>query len=1116
MRARPFIALLLALAAACGAEEAGSAKDGDDGGATPLPTGPVRPAGPIANAGADQRVLEGMPVRLDGRASRPGEEGLPLAMRWTQEAGPRVSLDDPTSAEPWFVAPPIQPARERRLVFRLTVFDGQRSSSDRVVVELVGEPARIVPPPIAVAGADLAVRPGDEVQLPAPFTLDPACLDEGGAPDCAEEAAIPTRYVLVDALVPPRVDPAGLAIDLQANRFVAPPHDAILTFRLDAHRPMSSVRLDDCAPDGPLPGAAYCAAPDFLRVFVQESGFDQAPTAEYGMPLGMPRRGGLFRVGPGATGDEYAPVSLWVSTADPDGDLVTLRGFRPVLAGAPPGALPRIENMILEPGEVDEAGVNVRAPPRTVAVAFESRAGRLFSAPVVAAVRWEPPEGSALPVADAGPNPCLAPLCTPFVGGEIVTLDGSGSSDEDTPAEALTFCWRQTFGPPVRFLEEDEGLATTASCITGEPRRTFVAPAAPQGGGALHLSFVLTVHDGGPLVSRPDTTVVQIRPVDDEPPEVVAVAPEAVDEGESVLLDASASRDPEGGPLSFRWTQLGLHDRVELVEVRCPGETAVSGACSRFTAPAVVSDTPLRFEVAVADGAGLAASRTVEVLVRNSTNEPPVADAGADRIAAPGETVVIEGSATDPNPGDGASLARTWHVVRGGVSLATSGATATFVAPEVEEDTEVVLELRITDRGGASDVDRVSIWVLAEGPRVAPGGDDGATGSPVGPVATLERGLALAAAHGFRTLLLAEGTYVAAGALELDGVTVRGGHVPGADWARTGAASRVVLPAGAVLGEGAGLEKLLLEAGDAAPLLVQGPATLRDVRVEGEVVAAAGSLRIEGSTIQGAATALRCAGPASVELRRVELAAAETAVEIADGCGGFLEELAARSGGAGVRLAGAAAVRIERSVVESSGAAGWSTGIEVAGGAGLEVVNAVVVAGGAGDAAALAATGPIDLHSSLLRILPGAPGGAEALRLGAGGAVLRNLILDGGDGAGRAHLRLEPGAEPAVLYRVLFVADPGCSAGGAYVRRATEVACSVAAIRAIDAGWDPLLGDPHWIDPAAGDYRLGLASAAVDTGTSDGAPAVDLGGAVRGGDGNGDGAPGWDIGPWER
>lgn len=77
---------------------------------------------PVADAGEPITVQSGSPVTLDGtRSSDP--EGGPLAgYSWGQDWGPPVSLDDPTSPTPSFIAPAA--ASEVVLAFTLTVTDG--------------------------------------------------------------------------------------------------------------------------------------------------------------------------------------------------------------------------------------------------------------------------------------------------------------------------------------------------------------------------------------------------------------------------------------------------------------------------------------------------------------------------------------------------------------------------------------------------------------------------------------------------------------------------------------------------------------------------------------------------------------------------------------------------------------------------------------------------------------------------------------------------------------------------------------------------------------------------------------------------------------------------------
>ena len=86
---------------------------------------------PVADAGPDQSIGEGVTVQLDGSGSSDPDSD-PLTYDWLQTVGTSVTLSDPTSVSPDFVAPSLLTANEL-LTFRLIVNDGEDDSAPDLV-----------------------------------------------------------------------------------------------------------------------------------------------------------------------------------------------------------------------------------------------------------------------------------------------------------------------------------------------------------------------------------------------------------------------------------------------------------------------------------------------------------------------------------------------------------------------------------------------------------------------------------------------------------------------------------------------------------------------------------------------------------------------------------------------------------------------------------------------------------------------------------------------------------------------------------------------------------------------------------------------------------------------
>jgi len=101
---------------------------------------------------------------------------------------------------------------------------------------------------------------------------------------------------------------------------------------------------------------------------------------------------------------------------------------------------------------------------------------------------------------------------------------------------------------------------------------------------------------------------------------------------------------------------------------------------------------------------------TVPPSSSGGANRPPSADSGGNQTVWSGATVVLAGTATDP---DGDALTYLWRQV-GGSSIPLTGAntpTASFTAPVVSKELKLVFDFIVSDGRGGTDHDRMAVYV---------------------------------------------------------------------------------------------------------------------------------------------------------------------------------------------------------------------------------------------------------------------------------------------------------------------------------------------------------------------------------------------------------------------
>ena len=206
------------------------------------------------------------------------------------------------------------------------------------------------------------------------------------------------------------------------------------------------------------------------------------------------------------------------------------------------------------------------------------------------------------PSADAGQNQTADE-------GDTVTLSGTAS---DSNNDSLTYSWTH-----------DSALAIQLANSTS-PSTTFTAPAVDAD---TTVTFTLTVSDGS--ANSTDTVLVTVSdvPTVNNPPVADAGLDQAVQEGQAVTLNGTAT-DDDGDDLTYAWS----HDSTMEMAFNA------SLPAATFVAPLVDADTTVTFTLTVSDGSANSTD-TVLVTVSDVPGDPDFVTTW--ETTAPGESITI-------------------------------------------------------------------------------------------------------------------------------------------------------------------------------------------------------------------------------------------------------------------------------------------------------------------------------------------------------------------------------------------------------------------------------------------------------------------------------------------
>ncbi len=273
------------------------------------------------------------------------------------------------------------------------------------------------------------------------------------------------------------------------------------------------------------------------------------------------------------------------------------------------------------------------------------------------------------PIANGGGNKTVGPDST-------ISLDGSLSKDPN--GNKITYSWTIPAGITV-------SKADTAVISFHTPNPLVKTD----------YKFVLVVNDGK-LNSNADTVVVTVKKFNIAPT-ADAGNGKLVDPAAQVVLDGSASTDPNGDKLSYHWT-------IPAGITVANADTAVIS----FVATSPDVKTSYKFILVVNDGLLNSNPDTVVVTVKAIYHKPTV-NAGPDQTVNAAASVVLSGSYSADSTGF--TPAYSWTVPNGITVSKTDTSVISFTAPSPANTTHYMFILVVNDGLTNSNPDTVVLTV---------------------------------------------------------------------------------------------------------------------------------------------------------------------------------------------------------------------------------------------------------------------------------------------------------------------------------------------------------------------------------------------------------------------
>ncbi|MBF0225937.1 MAG: hypothetical protein HQK76_10820 [Desulfobacterales bacterium] len=684
---------------------------------------------PIADAGSDKTVYGGNTVILDGSNSSDPDDGI-ASYLWTQKNAPwpinttPVTILNAGSAKASFIAPDTS----ETLTFILTVTDfSGLSSSDTASIEVKPNDGT-KNPPIADAGQNHTVTGGETVTLNGSNSSDPddgiasyKWVQKGGKTVTLSNAnSVQTTFIAPEAETTDLIlsfeltvtDKGGLSssntvnITIEASSVGKPPvadagSDKIVksgdTVELDGSKSLDpdgsifsykweqtsgiEVALTGYNKANPTFTAPTIQTPSETLVFELTVTDNDGLTGKSNVTIIVSAGGNIPPIadaGPNQKVSRGATVTLnALNSSDPDGSIVSIKWEQ--TSGT---SVSLSEDSSSATFIVPSTGASAEKLTFQLTVTDNQGLSTTDSIDIIISEGGQYP-----PFAVAGDD-------KPIFVGDKVYLDGSNSSDPD--GEVVTYQWTQ-LDPPWPLPPSTKVSISNANSA----KASFTAP-TPKG-DVESFTFQLTITDDD---GNPSTDTIVIKVVSNNSKPVANAGNDiTVDVGAKVVLDGTASSDPEGATLIYDWTQTGG------VFVLLSGADTSQAF---FTAPDIGTSTStiLSFKLQVKDDIGFISEDTTVVKIEKN-NAAPIAEAGDNQSVSAGEQVFLDGSKS--NDPDGNSIKYKWTQIGGQeVVLFNSGtATPLFYAPNLgQTGGTLTFQLTVTDSWGVGSKDTVMVNIV--------------------------------------------------------------------------------------------------------------------------------------------------------------------------------------------------------------------------------------------------------------------------------------------------------------------------------------------------------------------------------------------------------------------